>query len=116
MSELSLLSDLSVLSKIIYKDIATGFPKDEIYITISQMKRAMISVRLNVREGNVFYDKRKITHFQRALGSLHEVDECVLIGWDFDWISKSDYEDYRKQYWLCLNKLKKLIKSQQTQQ
>ncbi|GAG81211.1 unnamed protein product, partial [marine sediment metagenome] len=78
MSELSLLSDLSLLSKEIYY-LSKKFPQDEIYNTTSQMKRAMISVRLNIREGNVFFDKRKITHFQRALGSLVEVDECMMI-------------------------------------
>ena len=110
MSELSLLRDLRVLSKKVYF-ISLTFPIDERFNTTSQMKRAVISVRLNVREGNVFYDKRKNTHFERALGSLHEVDECMLIANEFNWISDESFNDYRDIYWLVLNKLKKLIQS-----
>jgi len=108
MSGLSLLKDLSLLSKIVY-NIARNYPKDEIYNTVAQMKRAIISVRLNVREGNAFYDKRKISHFRVALGSLVETDECIVIGHEMGWIK--DLNEYKEIYYLCLNKLKKLINS-----
>ena len=124
MSKLSLMKDLSLLSQLVYK-LARNFPEDEKFNTTQQMKRAMVSVRLNVREGNVFFDKRKLTHFQRALGSLVEVDECMEIACDLGWFKDIDslwgekeiipwyeaHKEYKDQYWLCLNKLKKLIAS-----
>ena len=111
MSELSLLSDLRVLSKTIYW-FANRFPYTEKYNLTSQVKRAIISSCLNVREGNVFRDKRKISHFERALGSLVEVDECMILSINLGYILEDDdYQIYRDQYFLCLNKLKKLINS-----
>ena len=110
MSKLSLLSDMSELTNIVY-DIANGFCNSEKYNLTNQIKRAMVSTRLNIREGNVFTGKKKIQLFTIALGSLNEIDECIEIGLDIDEILEDDYKKYRKQYWLCLNKLKKLIQS-----
>ena len=92
MSKLSLMSDLSILSKKVYS-ISKKFPEDEKFNTISQVKRAVISVRLNIREGNVFYDARKRTHFERALGSLVEVDECFFIAKEFEYFDFMDNQD-----------------------
>lgn len=107
---MSMFEDLSKLSKFIYTH-SKSFPVNEKYNTTLQIKRAVISVRLNIREGNVFRDKRKISHFQRALGSLHEVDECMNIAYEMEWICTVVFKDYKKLYWLCLNKLNKLINS-----
>ena len=65
-----------LMIKEVYK---ISFPKDEVYGIQSQIRRAAVSVKLNLEEGNVFKDKRKITHFERALGSLHEVIACLEI-------------------------------------
>jgi len=70
MSKLIILSELSKLNIIIYNISNTmrgfcrasterlcrscEFPNDEKYILIPQIKRAILSARLNVREGNVF--------------------------------------------------------------
>ena len=107
MSDLSLLSDLRELIKIIYK---IQFPKEEAYGMQSQIRRACVSVSLNIREGNCFKDKKKLNFFRIAKGSLNEVDECMLIAKEI-FISDDIFDDYRKQYWLCLNKLNKLIYS-----
>lgn len=111
MSKLSLSEDLSKLSLTIYEIADKKFPHDELYNTTAQMKSAMISARLNVREGNTFFDLRKNTHFERALGSLCEVDECMIIALEMKWITQDTFDHYRLVYWECFNKLKKLIQS-----
>ncbi len=135
MAELSVLSDLRELIKFVYQ---IRFREDEKFGLQSQIRRAAVSVALNIREGNVFEGKNKKKFFMQALGSLQEVDECMEIcknlrilsflpsdlttmdfierlGEDYD-NSKNSFEHYfdyyRKiYYWLVLNKLKKLIQS-----
>lgn len=119
MSELSLMSDLRELIKWVYK---LGFPTDEQYNLQSQIRRAVVSVSLNVREGNVFKGKKKKQFFTIALGSLQEVDECMILYSTLDFPSfsgaysldkrKEEFKEFRdNHYWKCLNKLKKLIQS-----
>jgi len=110
MSKLTIIEDLKTLTKIIY-ELSKNFPPDEKFNTTSQMKRAIISVRLNIREGNVFETKKKVNFFKIALGSLNEADECVIIAFENKWIEDSVFEYYKSVYWLCLNKLRKLILS-----
>lgn len=127
MSELSLLRDLRELIKWIYM---LQFPQEEKYGLQSQIRRAAVSVSLNIREGNVFDNKNKKKFFMQALGSLVEVDECMQIGkylhsysrYDAEYevtkglliyqMSEPLFNYYRENhYWKCLNKLKKLITS-----
>lgn len=110
MSKLNILSKLSTLTWRIYF-LANEFPDDEKYGLRSQMTRAMISVRLNIREGNTFRDNNKVRFFKIARGSLEEVDECLLIAKELDYITEVQFGIYRDQYWLCLNMLRKLISS-----
>lgn len=111
MSKLSLLNDLSELTKFVYDITHLKFPKSEMYCLSSQIKRAVISVRLNVREGNAFRGKNKLRFFKIAFGSLAEVEECMLTAKDINFIGNTHLEEFYKLYWLCLNKLRKLINS-----
>lgn len=108
MSELILLTDLRKLIIYIYK-ISSKFPDNERYNLVSQIRRASVSSCLNVREGNVFKNKKKVQYFEIALGSLHEVDECMIISESLKYVDNLD--DFHKLYWICINKLNKLINS-----
>ena len=110
MNKLSLLNDLSLLSNLIW-GLSSKFPKEENYVLKPQVRRAILSVRLNVREGNVYYDKNKIRLFRTALGSLQEVEECLLMALELKYINENEFDKFNELYWLCLNKLKKLINS-----
>ena len=110
MSKLNILRELSILSMKVFQYSAL-FPKYEQYGLRSQLLRAMISVRLNIREGNTFYGDNKKRFFKIALGSLEEVDECMLIAKEWKYIEEVMYDNFKKQYWYCLNMLKKLISS-----
>lgn len=107
---LEILNDLKLLTdKMFY--FSSKLPKEQKYILNQQLLKAVISTRLNIREGNIFWNENKIRFFKIALGSLEEVDECVLILLEQNFISSKDYEEYKKLYNLCSNKLKKLIRS-----
>lgn len=107
---LKILEETKELTTIIYSSIKL-FPKFELYILSSQLLRATISVRLNIREGNTFKGDKKINFFKIALGSLEEVDECMLIALEQGYINNSEHEVFREKYWFVLNMLKKLIRS-----
>jgi len=65
-------------------DIANQFPKEEVFGIVSQMKRASLSIPLNIAEG---YGKREdVADFKRFLkmakGSCYEMK--VLVDFSFD--------------------------------
>jgi len=110
MEKFIIMDDLKELSKIIYK-LINIHPLCKKYALVNQMERAMISTRLNIREGNTFWDNNKIRFFKMALGSLEEVDECIEIANEQNFILEINYYKFKTQYLLCCNKLKKVIKS-----
>ncbi len=110
MSELRILGTLRKLVCHIYK---IKFPQSEKYNLESQTRRSVVSVSLNIREGNIFFDKRRTTHYQRALGSLVEVDECLILLTKLNIITIDEYKEFQDSYyWLCFNVIKKMIHSQ----
>jgi len=110
MSRLNLLNELSLLSQMIFID-SKAFPDYEKFGLRSQLLRAIISVRLNIKEGNVFENKNKRRFFLIAKGSLEETEECILIANEFKYIDDLTFETLMKQYWKCSNMLNKLINS-----
>ena len=71
----------------IYK-LTTTFPKDEIFGTTSQIKRAVLSVPANIAEGFGRYhylDKAKF--YLNARGSLFELKSHLLVAADLKFIS-----------------------------
>lgn len=67
------------LIKVVYR-ITSSFPKSEEYNLTSQIKRAVISVALNITEGSMRKSKKEFRQFLRiSLGSLVEVDTCLKI-------------------------------------
>jgi|SRR3989339_1341597 len=54
-------------------DVCAGFPREEIYITSSQLKRAALSIALNYIEGYArFKEKTQLNFLETAYGSLKE--------------------------------------------
>lgn len=66
-----------------------GFPKDELYGLVSQMRRAAVSVPSNIAEGKGRLTDRDRSHFfYQARGSLLELETQILIAQKLNFISE----------------------------
>lgn len=73
--------------------ILRKFPADEKYDLISQGKRAVTSIALNIAEGSGRHTDKDFSVFiNRAITSLQEVDAALKIGIQLDYIDHADYE------------------------
>ena len=77
----------------IYK-LVKRFPDDEKFTLTAQMRRAAISIPLNIAEGSSRRTKKDFASFVRiALGSTMEVVTCIEIAHMQRYIDKSTYEN-----------------------
>ena len=75
----------------VYK-VTNKFPDSEVYGLTSQLRRAVVSVLLNVAEGSSRQTKKDFKRFVRiSIGSLVEVDAALKIAIDLEYITNSDY-------------------------
>lgn len=69
-----------------------GFPKDEIYGIVSQMRRAVISVAANIAEGCARRSKKEMVQFLTvSRGSLSEIDAYLDICLRLKFIKPDEY-------------------------
>lgn len=69
------------------------FPKEEIYGLTSQLRRAILSVVLNIVEGHARSSKKEFKHFLNiALGSLAESDYLLQFALRCKYLTKEDYD------------------------
>jgi four helix bundle protein len=75
----------------IYRSLS-GFPKEETYNLVSQLKRASTSIPSNIAEGTGRFTPKDFAHFlQNALGSAHEVEYQLLLSKDLGFITIEMY-------------------------
>jgi four helix bundle protein len=75
----------------IYKCI-NGFPKEETYNLMSQLRRAATSIPSNIAEGTGRYTQKDFASFlQNALGSTHEVEYLLILSKDLAYINLEDF-------------------------
>lgn len=61
-------------------DVTEGFPSNEQFGLVSQLRRAAVSVPSDIAEGKAHYSNRDFVRFLRhARGSLAEIETQVLI-------------------------------------
>ncbi len=71
--------------------LSRKFPSNEKFALTSQIRRAAISVPLNLAEGSIRHSKADFAHFIRfSLGSLVEVMTCLEISEQQNYLNKSD--------------------------
>jgi len=100
------------LLKDIYKS-CLKFPKEELFILAAQLKRAGISVVLNIAEGSMKSKKEFMRFINIALGSLIEVKTSLIIANDLNYISKENLVQLMNkidELFFKLIKLKKYLK------
>jgi len=69
------------------------FPKHEVYGLTSQLRRAVLSVVLNIVEGYSRNSKNEFKHFLNiSLGSLAERDYLLQFSLKRNYITKGDFE------------------------
>ncbi len=77
----------------IYK-ISKLFPKDEMYGLVSQIRRAVVSISLNIAEGSGNNSEKEFKRFlEIALRSDYEVMTCLEIALRLNYLKKEDYDN-----------------------
>ncbi len=73
--------------------ITKNFPKDELYGSVSQIRRATLSIVLNYIEG---FARRKphvqLNFFEISYGSLQESKYLLYFSQQEQWLSQDDYQ------------------------
>ena len=87
-------------AKEIYKEVAPGFPKEEVYGLTSQIKRASTSIPLNIAEGYGKGEsiKEMLRYMYMARGSSKEVEVLLDFGRDFGYITEKKYKEMKQKY------------------
>lgn len=94
------------------------FPKQELYITVSQLKRAALSIILNYIEGYArFKEKNQLNFLEISYGSLKETQYLLFFSKEQKFLSENTYELLYKQsdqigamLWTEIKNLTKSIK------
>lgn len=70
-----------------------NFPKDEIYITTSQLKRASLSIILNYTEGYARFTPKNQLNFMRiSYGSLKETEYLLYFSLKQNFLTNENYK------------------------
>ena len=96
-------------------ELVKSFPKDELFILTSQIKRAADSVVLNIAEGSTLQSK---TEFRRFLiianRSAIEVVSCLYIARKRNFINNENFEELYSDYEKLIISIQALIRSLNT--
>lgn len=74
--------------------LTKGFPRNEVYGLISQIRRSAVSIPSNIAEGSARKGDKEFIHFLYiALGSTAELETQLLLASDLGYLSNiNDYE------------------------
>ena len=89
--------------------ITLKFPDTEKFGLISQLRRASISIASNIAEGSARKSFKDKAHFSTiAFGSAVEVLNQLIISFELNLISETDYLELRKMLESITNKINSL--------
>ena len=96
-AELKVWQAAHALSLAVYR-VTKGFPRDEAYGLTQQVRRAVVSVEANLAEGQRRRTRKDFRQFVAiAEGSLAEVQCCLLVALDLQYLSATDHSDLDAQ-------------------
>ena len=96
-SDLVTYKEAHKLVLMIYK-VTKGFPKEERYGLIDQMRRAAVSITSNIAEGFSRNSGRdKYQFYTMAVGSLLELQSQLLISKDLNYLNEQYFHQILKQ-------------------
>ncbi len=80
------------------------FPKEELFVMTSQMRRAAISIPSNIAEGAGRGSDKDFSRFiDIAAGSSYELESLIYVGCDLEYFSEEEQN-------LCLEKIQEIQK------
>ena len=92
-------------------EVTRNFPKDELFVLSSQIKRAADSVALNIAEGSTGQSNKEFVKFLRyALRSNIEVVSCIFIARERNIISSENFDKIYSMSEEILSMISALIK------
>jgi four helix bundle protein len=108
--KLRVYQDALDFSKQIYKT-SKRFPKEEIFGVTSQLRRAALSIALNIAEGSGLTKVEFKNFLRRARGSVHECVPILVIALDNSYISKEEHDGFYQTCQKLAKSISALIKS-----
>ncbi len=94
----------------IYK-LTTKFPREEKFGIIDQIRRASVSISLNIAEGTSRTKKDFCRFLDMARGSCHELIPLLKISLELGYINKTEYENLYADIELLLKRINALRRS-----
>ena len=92
--------------------LTTNYPKNETYGLVEQMKRAAVSIPLNVAEGHGRGTRKEFLRFLKiAFGSCNELESQLTLSRKLEFITESEYSRARSKQRYVSHLLSKLISS-----
>jgi len=92
--------------------LTQGFPKEEAYGLVSQMRRAAYSIPMNLKEGSGGTAPEFARYIRIAIGSKEEVEYQLLLARDLRYIKQDEWKqltdelsEVGKMLYALLNKL-----------
>lgn len=108
-TDLQIYKDAYKLSLDIYKS-TKEFPKEETYGIISQIRRAAVSVVLNIAEGYGRQSKEEFRRFLKiSLGSNNETMTLLEVSKDLEYLNIEEYQKLKNEYILLGKRIHKAI-------
>ncbi len=90
---LDVWKDARVFISLVYK-ITSTFPKEEQFGLINQIRRAAVSIALNIAEGSIKGSDLDLKRFLRiSLGSINEVISAFYIALDQEFLDENKFKE-----------------------
>lgn len=86
------------------------FPADEKYALMQQIRRAAVSIHLNIAEGSSRKSEQERKRFYEiARGSIIEIDAAFDIAVELQYVDQKDLEELGRYLVRCFTMLSKMI-------